>query len=104
MGKVETVKDIIFLGSKLTADGDCRHNIKRYLHLGRKPMTNLDSVLKSRDITLMTKVHIVKVMAFPVVMHGQGSLGSPWGHKESDTTEQLTHIRTHTCLNVRVGP
>ena len=66
---METVKDIIFLGSKLTADGDCRHNIKRYLHLGRKPMTNLDSVLKIRDITLLSKVCIVKAMASQAVMY-----------------------------------
>ena len=67
---VETVTDFIFLGSKITADGDCSHEIKRYLLLGRKAMTNLDSILKSRDITLPTKVHLVKAMAFPVVMYG----------------------------------
>ena len=67
---VETVADFIFLGSKITADGDCSHEIKRCLLLGRKVMTNLDSILKSRDITLPTKVHLVKVMAFPVVMYG----------------------------------
>ena len=66
----ETVTDFIFLGSKITADGDCSHEIKRRLLLGRKAMTNLDSVLKSRDITLPTKVHIVKAMIFPVVMYG----------------------------------
>ena len=66
---VETVTDFIFLGFKITADGDCSHEIKRHLLLGRKVMTNLDSILKSRDITLPTKVHIVKVMAFPVVMY-----------------------------------
>ena len=66
---METVKDFIFLGSKITADGDCNHEIKRHLLLGRKAMTNLDSILKSRDITLPTKVHIVKTMAFPVVMY-----------------------------------
>ena len=74
---VETAADFIFLGSRITADGNCSHEIKRRLLLGRKVMTNLDSVLKIRDITLITKVHIVKVMAFPVVMHGQGNLGSP---------------------------
>ena len=67
---VETVTDFIFLGSKITADGDCNHEIKRRLLLGRKVMTNLDSVLKSRDITLPTKVHLVKAIVFPVVMYG----------------------------------
>ena len=66
---METVTDFIFLGSKITADGDCSHEIKRPLLLGRKAMTNLDSVFKSRDITLLTKVHIVKAMVFPVVMY-----------------------------------
>ena len=67
---VETVRDFIFQGSKITADGDCSHEIKRRLLLGRKVMTNLDSILKSRDITLPTKVHLVKAMVFPVVMYG----------------------------------
>ena len=67
---MEIVTDFIFLGSKITADGDCSHEIKRYLLLGRKAMTNLDSMLKSRDITLPTKVHLVKAMVFPVVMYG----------------------------------
>ena len=67
---VETVADFIFLGSKIMADGDCSHEIKRCLLLGRKVMTNLDSILKTRDITLPTKVCLVKAMAFPVVMHG----------------------------------
>ena len=67
---VETVTDFIFLGSKITADGDCNHEIKRYLLLGRKVMTNLDSILKRRDITLPTKVCLVKAMVFPVVMCG----------------------------------
>ena len=67
---METVVDFIFLGSKITADGDCSHEIKRHLLLGRKVMTNLDSILKSRDITLPSKVHIVKAMVLPVVMHG----------------------------------
>ena len=67
---VETVSDFIFLGSKITADGDCSHEIKRHLLLGRKVMTNQDSILKSRDITLPTKVHLVKDMVFPVVMYG----------------------------------
>ena len=66
----ETVAEFIFLGSKITADGDCSHKIKRHLLFGRKAMTNLDSILKSRDITLPTKVHLVKAMVFPVVMYG----------------------------------
>ena len=67
---VETVTDLTCLGSKITADGDCSHEIKRHLLLGRKVMTNLDSILKSRDIILSTKVHLVKDMVFPVVMYG----------------------------------
>ena len=67
---VETVSDFIFLGSKITADGDCSHEIKRHLLLGKKVMTNLDNILKSRGITLPTKVHLVKAMVFPVVMYG----------------------------------
>ena len=67
---VETVSDFIFGGSKITADGDCSHEIKRHLLLGRKVMTNLDSILKSRDITLPAKIHLVKAMVFPVVMYG----------------------------------
>ena len=70
MGKLETVSDFIFLGSKITTDGDCTHEIKRCLLLGRKIMTNLDSILKSRNITLSTKVHLVKAMVFAVVMFG----------------------------------
>ena len=69
-GKVETVADFILRGSKITADGDCSHEIKRLLLLGRKVMTNLDIILKSRDITLPTKVRLVKTMVFPVVMYG----------------------------------
>ena len=69
----ETVSDLIFGGSKITADGDCSHEIKRRLLLGRKVMTNLDNILKSRDITLPTKVHLVKAMVFPVVMCGYES-------------------------------
>ena len=69
MGKLETVADFIFLGSKITADGDCSHEIKRRLLLGRKAMTNLESILKSRDITLPTKIRLVKAMVFPVVMY-----------------------------------
>ena len=67
---VETMADFIFLGSKITADGDCSHEIKRHLLLGRKAMTNLDSLFKSRHITLPTKVHLVKAMVFPVIMYG----------------------------------
>ena len=67
---METVRDFIFLGSKITADGDYSHEIKRHLLLGRKAVTNLDSILKSRDITLPTKIHLVKAMVFPVVMYG----------------------------------
>ena len=66
----ETMTDFIFLGSKITADGDCKHEIKRFLPLGRKALTNLDSILKNRDITFQTKVHIVKAMVFPAVMYG----------------------------------
>ena len=67
---VETLSDFIFWGSKITADGDCRHEIKRRLLLGRKVMTNLDSIFKSRDVTLLTKVRLVKAMVFPVIMYG----------------------------------
>ena len=67
---METITDLTFLGSKITADGDCSHEIKRHLLLGRKVMTNLDSILKSRDITLLTKVHLVKAMVCPVVIYG----------------------------------
>ena len=76
---VETVADFIFGGSKITADGECSHEIKRHLLLGRKVMTNLDSIFKSKDITLSTKVHLVKAMVFPVVMYGCES----WTIKES---------------------
>ena len=77
---METVTDFIFLGSKITADGDCSHEIKRCLLLGRKGMTNLDSILKSRDSTLLTKVHLVKVMVFPVIMCGYES----WSIKKAE--------------------
>ena len=73
MGKEWTVSDFIFLGSKITADGDCSHEIKRHLLLGRKAITNLDSILKCRDIALPTKVHLVKARVFPVVMYGYES-------------------------------
>ena len=76
----ETVSDFIFLGSKITADGDCSHEIKRHLLLGRKVMSNLDSILKSRDITLPTKVHLVKAMVFPAVMYGCES----WAVKKAE--------------------
>ena len=78
--KVEVVTDFLFLGSKFTADGDCSHEVRRRLLLGRKVMTNLDSVLKSRDVTLPTKVHIVKAMVFPVVIHGCES----WTEKKAE--------------------
>ena len=77
--RMETVRDFILGGSKITADGDCSHEIKRRLLLGRKVMTNLDSILKSRDITLPTKVCIVKAMAFPVLMHGNESWSTKRG-------------------------
>ena len=83
---METVRGFIFLGSKITADGDCNHEIKRCLLLGRKTLTNLDSILKSRDITLATKVYIVKAMVFPVVMYGC----------ESWTIKKAEHRRTDT--------
>ena len=78
---METVTDLIFLDSKITADGDCSYEIKRHLLLGRKAMTNLDSILKSRDITLPTKVRLVKAMVFPVVMYGCESWTS---HKKAE--------------------
>ena len=77
---METVSDFIFLGSKITADGDCSHEIKRHLLLGKKVMTNLDSILKSRDITLPTKVHLVKALVFPVVIYGCES----WAVKKAE--------------------
>ena len=77
---METVSDFIFLGSKITADGDCSHEIKRHLLLGRKVMTNLESILKSRDITLPIKVHLVKAIVFPVVMYGCES----WAVKKAE--------------------
>ena len=89
---VETVTDFILWGSKITADGDCSHEIKRCLLLGRKVMTNLDSILKSRDITLPTKVHLVKAMVFPVVMYGFES----W-------TVRKAECRTIDALNCGVG-
>ena len=88
----ETERDFIFLGSKITTDGDCSHEIKRHLLLGRKTITNLDSILKSRDITLLTKVHPVKAMVFPVVMYGC----------ESWTIKKAEHQRIDV-LNCGVG-
>ena len=85
-GKVETVADFIFLGFKITVDGDCSHEIQRRLLLRRKAMINLDSIFKSRDITLLTKVHLVKAMVFPVVMYGC----------ESCTIKKTEHRRTDT--------
>ena len=81
---METVRDFIFLGSKITPDGDCSHEIKRCLLLGRKAMTNLDSTLKSRDVTLLTKVRLVKAMIFPVITYGC----------ESSTIKKAKHQRT----------
>ena len=89
---VETVSDFIFLGSKITTDGDCSHEIKRCLLLGRKVMTNLDSIFKSRDIPLPTKVHLVKAMVFPVVMYGCES----WTVKKAEQKELM-------LLNCGVG-
>ena len=89
---VETVSDFIFLGSKITGDGDCSHEIKRRLVFGRKVMTNLDSILKSRDITLPTKVHLVKAMVFPVLMYGYES----WTVRKLSTEELM-------LLNCGVG-
>ena len=84
---VETVSDFNFLGSKITADGDCSHEIKRRLLLGRKVMTNLDSIFKSRDIILSTKVHVVKAMVFPVVMYGCESWTVKAEHRRTDAFE-----------------
>ena len=77
---METVTDVFFLGSKITADGDCSHEIQRHLLLGRKAITNLDSILKNRGIALLTKIHLVKVMVFPVVMYGCES----WSIKKAE--------------------
>ena len=89
---VETVSDFIFWGSKITVDSDCSHEIKRHLLLGRKAMTNLDTILQSRDITLSTKVHLVKAMVFPVVMYGYES----WTKRKLSTKELI-------LLNCGVG-
>ena len=87
---MEIVAEFIFLGSKITADGDCSHEIKRHLLRGRKAMTNLDSILKSRDITLPTKVHLVKVMAFSVVMYGCES----WTIKRKLSAKELMFLNS----------
>ena len=89
---MEIVTDFIFLGSKITADGDCSHEIKRCLLLGRKAVTNLDSVLKSRDITLLTKVRLVKAMVFPVVMYARES----WTIKKAESESEVTQ----SCLTL----
>ena len=91
-GDMETVTDFILGGSKITADGDCSHEIKRRLLLGRKAMAKLDSILKSRDLVLLTKVHLIKAMVFPVVRYGCKS----WSIKKADTEELL-------LLNYGVG-
>ena len=87
--KTEARIDVIFLGSKVTADGDCSHKIKRHLLLGRKAMTNLDSILESRDITFLTNAHTVRVMVFPVVMYGCES----WTVKKAVVVQSLTCMR-----------
>ena len=88
---IETVRDFIFGGSKITADGDCSHEIKRCLLLGRKAMTNLDSILKSRDIIWLTKVHLVKALFFPVVMYGCES----WTRVGRFGRMALKHVKYH---------
>ena len=90
----ETVTDFIFLGSRITGDGECSHEIKRHLLLGRKVVTNLDSILKSRDITLPTKVHLVEAMVFPVVMYGCES----WTMKKACGGFMLIYGKTNTIL------
>ena len=102
---VETMADFVFLGSKITADGDCSHEIKRRLLLGRKVMTNLDSILKSRDITLPTKVCLVKAMVFPVVMYGCES----WtvkkaGHQKIDAFELWCWGTLESPLDCKIQP
>ena len=101
METVETVSDLIFGGSKITADGDCSHEIKRCLLFGRKDMTNLDIILKSRDITLPTKVHLVKALVFPVVMYGCES----WIIKKAEcqTIDALKIGRAHRLNSSHSG-
>ena len=98
---METVTDFIFLGSKITADGGCSHEIKRHLLLGKKAMTNLDSILKSRDITLLTKVHLVKAMVFPVVIYGCES----WTIKKAECQRIGASVSAASVLpmNIRTG-
>ena len=95
MGKQWKLRDFIFLDSKIIADGDCSHEIKRHLLLGRKVMTHLDSMLNSRDITLPTRVHLVKAMVFPVVMNMNGC--------EIQTIRNVEHRRTDAFLNFDIG-
>ena len=99
--KMETVRDFLSLGSKIIADGDCGHEIKRRLFFGRKTMTNLDSILKSRDITLPTKVHLVKAMVFPAVMYGYEG----WTIKKAECRRhdafKLWCLRTFYCKVMR---
>ena len=103
---METVTDFIFLGSKITADDDCSHEIKRRLLLGRKAKTNLDSIIKSRDITLPTKVHLVKAMVFPVVLYGMWELDHKevWGQKNwcfSTVVLEKTHENPLDCKEIK---
>ena len=97
---METVTDFIFLGSQITADGDCSHEIKRHLLLGRKAMTNLDCILKSRDITLPTKAHLVKAMVFPVVMYGCESCTI----KKALSTKELMLLKTAVLKKTLKSP
>ena len=96
---METMTDFIFLGSKITADGDCSHEIKRRLLLGRKVMTNLDSIFKSRDITLPTKVHLIQAMVFPVVMYGCES----WTVKKAEIGRASCRERVETVTDFIFG-
>ena len=98
---METVADLIFLGSKITADGDCSHEIKRRLLLGQKVMTNLDSIFKSRDITLPTKVRLVKAMVFPVVMYGCEGWTVKKTERLYNNCLSLTYLTWHKALQVQ---
>ena len=102
---MEALTDFLFMGSKITEDGDCNHEIKRYLFLGRIAVTNLDSTLKSRDITLLTKVHIIKAMVFPVVMYGCGrwTIKKP-EHRRLDAFELWCWRRLLRVLWTARGP
>ena len=97
---METVTDFLFLGSKITAGGNCSHEIKRRLLLGRKAMTNLDSMLKSRDITLPTKVHLVKAMVFPLVVYGYES----WTIKKTEYQDPWTARRSNQSILKEISP